>query len=459
MKFEITSAAAFLLLMTPVTRAQSSAPPADSSSNPPAQAASSTNEATKPYGDGQKGNLNYSGPSGSRNFFLIDLTEQTAYNDNVIGGTTSRVPDTTFFIGPDIWLQREGKHSEFALHYQPDFLLYAKTTGYDTLQQQGEFDGQIDATPHLSFRGRASGFHLTGIMQSSPNTDVLTGLGPPSTLNRTLFTPLSRETGYASRVDVNYQFSKRSSISFFGGISAINFDEQATFNTQLLDTQEETTGMIYGYRLSRYDSIGFTYLLSYYEFGPDARTLVHNPTVSYTHQFSPNWAIRLYGGPAFVRTNNELSASTQVPTVFVTGFQNRWDWTAGGDLSVHRQRTAVQIGAHRNVSDGGGLLTTVIATDVIGSVRHKLGQRLDAIASGTYSRNRELLTGSSGSLVRDEIADVSLEYSPQDRLALRWGYNFTHQVGTGAATGFGTLNRNIAYFTVMFRVLRVPLGQ
>ena len=451
--------AAILLIIVPLgMKAQSSAQPTDSSSNPVPRPAQSTGEAPKPYGDGQKGNLNYSGPSGSRNFFIVDVTGQTSYNDNVVGGNSTKVPDTTFFLGPDIWLQREGKHSEFALHYQPDFLFYAKTSGYNTLQQQGQLDGQVNASPHLSFRGRASGFYLTGISQPSTNTEVMSDLGPPSSLNQAVFTPLARETGYAARVDATYQFSTRTTVSIFAGGSALYFDQQATSNTQLLDTRQQTTGLIYSYRISRFDTAGFTYLLSYYEFGPNARTLVHNPYISYSHQFSPNWSARIYGGPAFVRSNNELDSTMQVPTVVITGYRNQWDWTLGGDLNLHLLNTAMQIGAQRNVSDGGGLLTTVIATEVTGSVRHKLGKRLDAVWNGSYTQNSQL-PGQPAGQVKNFLAGVSIEDSIKENLVFRWGYNFTRQSSTGTAAEFGTLDRNIVYFAVTYRAIRKPLGR
>jgi hypothetical protein len=452
--------AALLLILVPLgLEAQSSVPPVDSSSNSVTMPTSYRNEPPRPFGDGQRSSLNYSSPSGFRNFFLIDFSQESSYNDNVVGGTQSNRGDGTFLFGPDIWLQRDGKHSEFALHYQPDFLLYARTPGYNTLQQRGQFDGNFEATPHLSFRGRASAFYLSGISQPSTNTEVMSSLGPPSSLNETVFTPLAREHGYGTRLDTTYQFSARASLSIFGGSSAIYFDKQASTDTALLDTQVQNAGVIYSYRLSRYDTVGLTYLLSYYEFGSNARALVHNPYFSYARQFSPNLSARIYGGPAYIRSNNELNTATGIPVVQITGFRNQWNWTVGGDLSVHSQNTAFQVGAQRQVSDGGGLLTTVISSEVTGSLRHKLSKRLDAVWNGSYARNSALLSGPAGGLVQDEIAGFSIEDSIHENLALRWGYTFTHQSGSGAATVFGTLNRNIVYFKVMYRLVRIPLGR
>jgi hypothetical protein len=452
--------AALLLILVPLAlEAQSSVPPVDWSSNSVTTPISYGNEPPRPYGDGQKSTLNYNGPSGSRNFFLIDLSQETSYNDNVVGGTQSNRGDGTFLFGPDIWLQREGKHSEFALHYQPNFLLYAKTPGYNTLQQRGQFDGNFDAAPHLSFRGRASAFYLSGISQPSTNTEVMSSLGPPSSLNETVFTPLAREHGYGARLDTTYQFSTRASLSVFGGSSAIYFDKQASADTTLLDTQVQNAGVIYSYRPSRYETVGFTYLLSYYEFGPNARTLVHNPYFSYARQFSPNISARIYGGPAYIRSNSELNSATGLPVVQITGFRNQWDWTAGGELNVHLQNTAFHIGAQRQVSDGGGLLTTVISSEVTGSLRRKFTKRLDAVLNGSYALNTALLSGPGGGQFQDEIAGFSIEDSVHEGFGLRWGYTFTHQTSSGAATAFGTLNRNIVYFTMMYRLVRVPLGR
>ena len=227
---------------------------------------------------------------------------------------------------------------------------------------EGQFDGNFEATSHLSFRGRASVFYLSGIFEPSTNTEIMSSLGPPSSLNQTVFTPLTREHGYGARLDTTYEFSSRASLSVFGGSSAIYFDQQAPTATTLLDTQVQTAGVIYGYRLSRYDTVGLTYLLSYYEFGPNGRTLVHNPFFSYTRQFSPNLSARIYGGPAYLRSNNELNSATGVSVVQITNYRNEWNWTLGGDLNLHLQNTAFQVGAQRQVSDGGGLLTTVLSS-------------------------------------------------------------------------------------------------
>ncbi len=459
MMFKCLLAALLLILLPLGLEAQSSAPPADSSSNSVTTPTSKGIEPPRPFGDGQKDSLNYSGPSGVRNFLLIDLSQETSYNSNVVGGTQANGGDGTFLFGPDIWLQRDGKHSEFALHYQPDFLLYARTPGYNTLQQRGQFDGSFEATPHLSFRGRASVFYLSGISQPSTNTEIMSSLGPPSSLNQTVFTPLAREHGYGARLDTTYQFSSRASLSVFGGSSAIYFDQQASAATTLLDTQVQTAGVIYSYRLSRYDTAGFTYLLSYYEFGPNGRTLVHNPFFSYTRQFSPSLSARIYGGPASIRSNNELTSATGVPVVQITNYRDQWNWTLGGDLNLHLQNTAFQIGAQRQVSDGGGLLTTVMSSSVTGSIRHKLTKQLDAIWNGSYARNSALLSGPGGGLVQDEIAGFSLEDSVHEGFGLRWGYTFTHQASSGAAAVYGNLNRNIVYFTVTYRLVRIPLGR
>jgi hypothetical protein len=456
-----SQAALFLILVPMALAAQTAAPTSVSGSAP--EPASSVTEAPKPYGEGEKAGLGYAGTSFVRNVLIIDLDQQSLYDDNVLGRG-----DASFRFGPNFLFRREGKRQTLAIEYRPDFLMYSKTAGYNSLQQGLTFDEDYHVNSHLSFRGRGSTFYRTGIFQ--PQTDnqifqpiignqLMPRLGSPSSLNETVFTPLAREFGYNVRSDMIYQFSVRTSLSFFLGASGINFGHQTISQTGLHNTKGRSAGLLYSYRLSRHETLGLTYVLSDYRFGPVARTLVHNPVLSYSRQLSSHVSVDLFGGPAYTRTHNDPSLLSSLSPSEIPSFRAQWNWTLGGDMTTHWEKMAFQIAAQRQVSDGGGLLGAVLCSSLNAAVRRRLYRGVQAVWSGGYAHNSALASGPTASKVQNETAGFAIEDALSDNLSLGLGYNFVRQHGSGAQALFGNLTRNGVSISISYRLTRIPLGR
>lgn len=411
------------------------------------------------YGNGEKASLNYAGTPSLHNVLLIGFSAGSIYDDNVFGNNQQRVGDVNFSIAPSISLRREGNRLSLGLSYQPNFQIYRKEPGLNALYQTLGFDANYRLSSRFSLRARTNVSYTNGISQLTQNEEFLPGLGSPTSLNQTLYTPTERQLALSSRIDASYQVSLRDSIGLYVGESTLNFEQQASSAGNLQNTEESDAGLLYQHRLTLHTTLGANYLFQDISFGPDSRALVHSFFFSYAQQFSPTVTMSIFGGPQHSHTNEIVPVAFGPFTLQLPVLQAGWDWALGGTLTKRVDRTAFMFTAQHQVSNGGGLLGAVTSTSAGVSVRQQLPGRWDAVWSGNYAKNSNLGSAALTASYSSVTAEFGLEHSLSDKATLRFGYDYLMQRASGQAPLFGDFNRNQFSIQFSYRLRQIALGQ
>ena len=411
------------------------------------------------YGNGEKAGLAYAGTASPRNVLFLGLDFGTSYDDNVFGNNQQRVGGEEFSIGPSVNLRREGNRFGLGLTYRPNFRIYRSAAGLNTLDQAAGLDASYLVTPRLSFRARTDATYSNGLFRPSQNEAFLTGLGSPSGLNQTVYTPTLHQLSLSSRVDLGYQLGPHDSVDLYGGESLLNFDQQIPNLGSLSNTRETDAGIVYQHRLSPHATLGMDYLFEDIRYGPNSETQVHSGFFSYAQQFSPSVTISIFGGPQYSFSNELLSFALGPFLIRVPISSADLHWALGGTLIKRLDRTVVEISAQHQVSNGGGLIGAVVATSGGASVRRRLPGHWDAVWSGSYAKNRSLVAGGPTGDYQGETAGFGLERPLTDKLSLRFGYDFLRQRGNGQSQYYADVDRDLFSIQFSYKFHQIALNQ
>ena len=411
------------------------------------------------YGNGEKAGLNYAGTASPRNILLVGLNLGTTYDTNVLSNNEQPIGDVEFLIGPSFSLRREGSRLSLGLSYQPHFRIYRDQSELNALDQNLGFDAGYRVSPHFSLRARTNATYTNGIFLPSQNEQFLPGLGSPTSLNQTVYTPTVRQLALSSRIDANYQPSLHDSFGLYAGESTLDFKQQVSSAGNLQNTQETDAGLLYQHRLSLHTTLGANYQFENILFGPDSRTLVHSFFFSYAQQLSPSVTISIFGGPQHSHANEIVPVAIGPITFQVPVLLAGWNWAMGGTLTKRVDRTVILLTAQHQVSNGGGLIGAVISTSVGANVRRQLPGRWDAVWSGSYANNKSLGSGATAGSYDSATAGFGLERSLSDRVSLRFGYDFLRQRGNGQALSLGDITRSLISIQFSYRFHQIGLGQ
>jgi len=411
------------------------------------------------YGDGEKAELNYAGTSPPRNILALGLNAGSSYDDNIFGNDQQRVSDVAFQFGPSLNVRREGQRLNLGLSYEPHFRIYRRASELNGVDQRFGFDAGYKVSSRLSFRGRTSAFYTTGIFQPNRSEGFLPRLGSPSSLNDTLFTPSARQLTWTSRIDASYQASKHDSIEVFVGQSKLDFRQQFSNAGSLQNTEQKDAGLVYQHRLSPHTTLGMDYQYEDISFGSDSRTLVHSAFFSYAQQVTPSLSLSVFGGPQFSHLHEVIALplgpfTFRIPVSLATS-----NWALGGTVTKQADKTAFQLNAQHQVSDGGGLLGAVVSSSVGTSVSRRLTGRWDASWSAGYADNRSLDTTRSRGAYQSLTAGTGFQRSLTEKLSVRLGYDFIHQSGSGQSQLFGNFDRDLWSVQFSYRFHEIALGR
>lgn len=446
----------------PVEPQDTSSPPSNQGLSPTASTSASPAyagraQAPPAYEDAEKAGLSYAGTPPPQNILALGFTTGSSYDDNILGNNQQRIGDTNFLFGPSLSLRREGSRLRLALSYQPYFRIYRTASELNSLDHELAFDAGYRVSSRLAFRTRTSASYTNGFSQASQNEQVLPGIGSPSSINQTVFTPTVRQLIVSSRIDASYQASAHDSIGLFFSQSTLDFEQQISNAGSLQNTLERDAGLLYRHRLSPHTTVGIDYLLLDIQFGPESQTLVQSAFFSYAQQISPSLSLRVFGGPQYSRLDERYSLPLNPSTLQAPVFSTHWNWATGGVLTMRSDKTVFLLTAQRQISNGGGLLGPVVSSSVEANVRHRLAGRWDAFWTSGYANNGSLRSTFSQGDYRSLTAGTGLQCSLTEKLALGVRYDFVRQTGTGQSPLFANFDRNLWSVQLSYRFHEIAL--
>jgi hypothetical protein len=291
------------------------------------------------------------------------------------------------------------------------------------------------------------------------------GLGSPTALNGTIYTPFSPERNNNARLDLIYRGSSRTSVSFFGGYSQLKFIGEPATTAPLLDTSGYTAGMQYTYRLSSHATLGLLYTFQVYQYqdamqvGSSPRTAVHSGIVSLAWKATPGLSLQVFGGPQYLPAHQIVSDEPTGSVPATTNAPGLWSWTAGGSVSKSTEKTTFQLAAGRAVTDGGGLLTTITSKYATLAVNRRLIRRWTAGCTVTGSQGNTLDYGFGTGKINSLSGTAGLEHAFRQSFTTRLSYTYTRQYSTGSVPFGSNLNHGIVSLTISYQLPKVPLGR
>jgi hypothetical protein len=209
-------------------------------------------------------------------------------------------------------------------------------------------------------------------------TGLLPGYGP----TQTIFSAVGPRNMNTAGVQLNYELTPRSSITFGGLFSVLRFSDPGNVDS---NGYIGTAG--YNYQISRNDTLGVVYRYSAYHYLDNPQAVGDQMfQVAYGRKITGRLALALTGGPDISNFRVPLEGSTK--TRYVAG-------TGSAYLTYAFRRGNVSAGYFHGVTAGSGVFVGAITDLFTATGTRKLTRVWDLDAHLGYARNRNAETANS----------------------------------------------------------------
>ena len=311
------------------------------------------------------------------NYLRGGLTFNTAYSDNVLGGTSSNpVSDISYSIWPSIELDKTIPRLHWVLSYSPGFTFYQRTSERNQADQNMHIDFQYRLSPHVTMNLRDS-FQKSSSFLNQP--DVLSAqavIGSPQGPTVAVIAPISDRLNNVGNAEISYQFSANAMIGASGTFTNLHYLDPAQV-PGLYDSNSAGGSAFYTHRLAKKHYVGAAYQyerILVYPVGPQNEIQTHSVFLFYTIYFTPTVSLSLSGGP-------QHSDVSQPP------LPSSGEWNPAATVSVgwQGQHTGFAAGYSHIVTGGGGLVGAYHSNSANASLRQQLTKNWNAGVGGGYS--------------------------------------------------------------------------
>ena len=390
------------------------------------------------------------------NFLRGGLTFQSAYDDNVTGGTTGRpVSDISYSIWPTIALDQTRPRLHWNLLYSPGFTFYQRTSAYNETDQNVSLDLRYRLTPHVQLVLRDA-FRKTSNILNQATVDSNTSIsGFIQSPNTSIIAPIGDLLSNTATAELSYQFSMNSMVGASGTFTDLHYGSHSD-QSGLYDSSARGGSGFYTHRISGKHYVGVTYQYQMLHSYPDSSSPLIGPSETqtntidafYTVVLDPAVSVSFFGGP-------QHSSTTQF------GLPASNSWTPSGGVSVgwRERHTSVAASFSRAVTDGGGLVGAVRSTSAAIAVRQQLTKAWSAGVSANYAENKilEPLAGINNG-GHSIYATASVQRQFGENFNAQASYTRIHQSygNLGVLSAFPDRNRE--WISVSYQFSR-PLGR
>jgi hypothetical protein len=390
------------------------------------------------------------------NYLYAGVILNTAYNDNVLAGTsTTPVSDISYSIRPTIMLDQTTLRLHDTLTYSPGFTFYRNTTSLNEADQVLALNFQYRLSPHItvsvqdSFRKSSNVFNqFDSLAGSSISGSAQSSLVP-------IVAPIADQLNNVANTELTYQFGRNDMIGASGTFTNLHYLDPNQV-PGLSDSSSRGGALFYTHRLSTTRYFGATYQYSYFSgSSPSAQNPAQSETQTqtifpfFTIYLNPSLSFSLSGGPQYY----EDSVSS-LPT------SSSWKPAAMASMGWQGSRASFAASYSQLVSGGGGLLGTYYSHNASGSIRWQLARTWTIGPSSTYSINKNVnqamsLSNPGGHMIS---GTVSAQHSIGGRLTLEVGYMHLHQSYASIAVISSAPDTNREYISFSYQFAR-PLGR
>jgi hypothetical protein len=279
---------------------------------------------------------------------------------------------------------------------------------------------QLRYSPENAFGG--AGF--AGI--SSPiGIGVGGGIGGIFGADQSILSAFGQRLTNTSVAQIDVLLSPRSSLTFVGAFTVLQFFDEALLNSTVASFQAG-----YNHKLNRTDSVGISYAFSAFRYINYAQAInVNRVFVSYDRRITGRLAFKISGGPEFAQFQTSISGSG----VSGSGPTNELTWGLRAELLYALERTEIFANYRHGVGGGSGVLAGSIGDELGAGVSRQISRTLTGNLHVAFARNNGLAVqlqgfSSPASGVYDYlITGAQLTYKFNSSLHIFAIYGFQYQ--------------------------------
>ena len=394
------------------------------------------------------------------NYLHAGFVVTTAYNDNVLAGTsTSPVGDVTYSISPTIALDQTTVRLHQTLTYSPGFTFYQRTSARNEADQNLAFDFQYRLSPHVTaslgdaFRKSSNVFNQPYSLSGGPISGSTQSPLVP------IVAPYADQLSNTANAELTYQFNRNGMVGASGNFTTLNYPNPSEV-PGLSDSNSRGGAAFFSRRLSKTQYFGATYQYSQIIGAPpstpngiqtegESETQTHAGLLFYTIYLKPTLSLSLSGGPQHF----EVSQSP---------FPVIGSWTPAATASIGWQgsRTNFAASYSQAVGAGGGLIGAFHSNSASASVRWQLKRTwtIGSAANYTMTRNVDPAMSQSNSGGQMISGSISAQHPISEHFNMEFGYTRLHQNYSTIAVVSNDPDTNREYIAVSYQFTR-PLGR
>ena len=362
----------------------------------------------------------YAGEPSTNAGYNLQVGSGVSYDSNIFNDNANRKGDAVFREEALFNLWEQKPRWDFGFQYNPTFLFYSTTSGFNAFNQDLAANGTFRLTRRFSFAWSEGFYDMTGLFQAASNQFVLVPVGVPPNLNSTPLTPLTRSLSNEVDAHIQYQASRRGMFDLMGAYALQNFQGAGSVSAVgLFNTKNASGGARYEYRLEQHFSLGARYLFEAFSYGVGTPQNVHSVFATGDWQLNRRATLSLYGGPQYVESGG--------PFPIFGPLASPWRPAGGGTLTVRTDQTVLELTGQYLVGNGGGLLTTVTNSYEGVNFRRRLNLDWDLMLIGMNARSAALQGVPGKGIVNTETAGAAVEHPIFENLHMHLEYDFLRQ--------------------------------
>ena len=409
------------------------------------------------YGTGVQPPLQFAGQTEQQNLVGLSFGAAGLYDDNVLARNSDRVGDEALSLNSHLNVLRQTEHLAVSFDYTPFFLLYRQLSNYDQLNQAANVGLTYQLAPRFILGLQDTFGYQYGAYPALGGDQILSGPLSPTALNQFIFPYSIRTLTNTAGLDLTFMKSRRTSFTFFGGYNQRRFGNQAGESEPLYNGIGFSGGLAYDFRATEHTSVGLLVIHqdTTYQggevFGFRQRSQIESGYVSVSSRLSPTLSVTLFGGPQYFHTLGQSAVGSNVSGAF--------EGSGGGSVTMEAGKTALSLSLQRSVSDGGGLYTSVISTNVTFGVRRRLVGLWEADLRGGAAQSNTSLFQLANETTKGLTGAIDITRPFRKGSVFHITYSTTHQLSSGNLAVFPDFDRNQVSIGIDYRLKNIPLGR
>ena len=410
--------------------------------------------------NGEVTSLSFSSELARTNYLSGGVTVGATYDDNVLSNSSKPVGGYTASILPYIAIDQSRARLHWNLNYAAGFVANQRLSDQNQQSHNVGADLKYRLSPHLDLRLTDHFLYTTNFFDLLQQNVGTPGSGALQQPNQSVITPLAKRISNLGTAEMNYQFSPNDMLGGSGTFYNSRFRDPPTGAIDLLNTDTQQADGFYTHRLARSYWIGGAYEFQQLSFSPGVdRATTHSFLLFNTIYLRPRMSISVFGGPEHWDYDSQvITQVVTVPVVVVISSpasSQRWTYAAGASFNWQGERTSVQLGASRRISDGGGVLGPVELVSAQAALRQKLRRSLTLAFGGIVGDNR-LLANFNGAAaqLRSASGSAAIEQILGRNFMVSLGYGRDYQRQSGGTPPPTDVNHNRGWISLSYNFSR-----